>query len=346
MDPAALSNPPSSVHVLGAGIAGAAAAHAFAARGCEVCVVAPNGVADGASGIPAAAVRPRLWRPSGHSVPDAELLADAFRWTSRWLRETAPTRFRACGVLVCAVDDEDEARVRACAENPATADVVRWCAAADASVRAGVELPFGAAWIPSGGCVDLGGLVRDLLDAPRIRVVDEAPDTAPDLVVDARARIEGGEVVRGQAIGVALQTAAPAAVLCTNGYLCPPGADGITWLGSTYDRGDEGTDERSADDARVRERFDALPALAASLRAAPTARRFVGVRASTPQRIARIGVAADGRMVTLAHGSRGAVTAPWAGELLAAAAFGEPLPATPAQWSRLQERARGSQQRR
>ncbi len=233
MDPAALTNPPSSVHVLGAGIAGAAAAHAFAARGCEVCVVAPNGVADGASGIPAAAVRPRLWRPSGHSVPDAELLADAFRWTSRWLRETAPTRFRACGVLVCAVDDEDEARVRACAENPATADVVRWCAAADASVRAGVELPFGAAWIPSGGCVDLGGLVRDLLDAPRIRVADEAPDAAPDLVVDARARIEGGEVVRGQAIGVALQTAAPAAVLCTNGYLCPPGADGITWLGST-----------------------------------------------------------------------------------------------------------------
>ena len=77
MDPAALSNPPSSVHVWGAGIAGAAAAHAFAARGCEVCVVAPNGVADGASGIPAAAVRPRLWRPSGHSVPDAEILADA-----------------------------------------------------------------------------------------------------------------------------------------------------------------------------------------------------------------------------------------------------------------------------
>ncbi len=339
-DLAALGTKPRRVRVLGAGIAGAAAARAFAARGCEVTLVAPNGVADGASGVPAAAVRPRLWRPSPHAVPDAEIVADAFRWTSRWLRDRAEGRFRACGVLVCAVDAADEAQARARAENPATRDVVQWCSREEASERAGVALAYGAAWIASGGCVDLGGLVQDLLTGDGVRVLQAAPAERADLLVDARARIPGGEVVRGQALGVALGDLAPAAVLCTNGYLCPPDADGLTWLGSTYDRGDEATDPRPGDDDRVRARFDALPALAAALRTAPTVRRFVGVRASTPQRLARIGFASPTRAVTLAHGSRGAVTAPWAGELLAAAAFGEPLPATPAQWSRLQSRAR------
>jgi tRNA 5-methylaminomethyl-2-thiouridine biosynthesis bifunctional protein len=335
-----LATRPRTVHVLGAGIAGAAAARAFAARGCEVTVVAPRGVADGASGVPAAAVRPRLWRDSGQAVPDAEILADAFRWTSRWLSEAAPARFRACGVLVCAVDADDEAQVRARAENPATADVVQWRSAAAAAEHAGLALPFGAAWIPSGGFVALSGLVRDLLLTPGVTVRPAPPSDEPDLTVDARARIPGGEVVRGQAIGLHLADAAPRCVVCTNGYLCPPSADGLTWLGSTYDRHDDATDERPGDDERVLSRFDPLPALASALRRAPTAARFVGVRASAPQRIARIGFATTKRAVTLGHGSRGAVTGPWAGELLAAAAFGEQLPATEAQWSRLQARAR------
>lgn len=331
--------PPRSVRVLGAGIAGAAAARAFARRGCEVTVVAPGGVADGASAVPAAAVRPRLWRGTGQAVPDAEIVGDAFRWTSRWLREIETHHFRPCGVLLCAVDADDEVQVRRRALNPATADVVQWCEASEASDHAGVALPFGAAWVPSGGCVDLGGLVRELLESGRVQVCRQPDATTPDLVVDARARVPGGEIVRGQALGVALGDAAARTVVCTNGYMCPPGDDGLTWLGSTYDRNDDATDERPSDDHRVRRRFDGLPALADALRDAPTVRRFVAVRASTPHRIAQVGFASPGRAMTLGHGSRGAVTGPWAGELLAAAAFGETLPATPAQWARLQARA-------
>jgi len=331
---------PRHVHILGAGIAGASAARAFAARGCSVTVIAPSGIADGASGIPAAAVRPRLWRPSAQAAPDAEILADAFRWTSCWLGANAPTRYRRCGVLICAVDPEDAIKVRAQAENPATADVAQWCAADAASKRAGIQLPFGAAWIPSGGCVDLRGLVHDLLSGENIEVRREPLDQRPDLTIDARARVANGEVVRGQAIGVKLSTSTPQTVLCTNGYLCPPGPDGLAWLGSTYDRHDDQTDERPEDDARILSRFDGLPALANALRRAPTTRRFVGVRASTPQRLARVGFAAADHAVSVGHGSRGAVTGPWAGELLAAAAFGETLPIASRHWSRLQSRAR------
>ena len=335
-----LATRPRTVHVLGAGIAGASAARAFAARGCEVFVVAPAGIADGASGVPAAAVRPRLWRPSAHAVPDAEILADAFRWTTRWLRDDAGLQLRECGVLVCAVDAADAARLRAQAQNPKTADIVRWCTADEASEHAGIALPLGAAWVPSGGYIDLGELSRILLDDPRVTVQRQAPSAPPDLTVDARARVPGGELVRGQALAVRLGAAAPRTVLCTNGYLCPPSPEGLTWLGSTYDRHDVATDERPWDDQRIRDLFDGIPALAGALRDAPTLRRFVAVRAATPQRIARVGFTAPGRAVSLGHGSRGAVTAPWAGELLAAAAFGEPLPASPDQWLRMQRRVR------
>lgn len=330
---------PKTVHVLGAGIAGTAAARAFAERGCTVTVVAPNGVADGASGIPAAAVRPRLWRPGPHAVPDAEIVAEAFRWTSRWLREATPQHFRACGVLLCAVDEDDERKVRERAENPRTADLVQWCPRDAASEHAGVPLPFGAAWIPTGGVVALDGAAHHLLDDPRIEVVPTAPTATADLVVHASARIPDGEIVRGQAIAVRAREPAPRTVVCTTGYLCPPSADGLTWLGSTYDRHDDRIDERPDDDARVFGKFDALPSVAAALRGAATERRFVGVRATTAQRVARIGLPEPGQGVSLAHGSRGAVTGPWAGELLAAAAFGEAIPTTPAHWSRLQARA-------
>ncbi|MCK5944276.1 MAG: tRNA (5-methylaminomethyl-2-thiouridine)(34)-methyltransferase MnmD [Planctomycetes bacterium] len=329
---------PTLVHVRGAGIAGAAAAHAFARRGCRVTVIAPNGVADGASGIPAAAVRPRLWRASANTVPDAEIVADAFRWTSDWLQRRAEPSFRRCGVLLCATDDDDVHQVRARAQNPATADIAQWCERAEASSLAGVALPFGAAWIPTGGVVDLGRLTRDLLCDPRIEVRAHEAGT-PDLVVDATARIADGELVRGQAIAVPLSARAPRAVLCTNGYLCPPDDDGLAWLGSTYDRDDQHLDPREADDERVRARFAGLPSVAAALAAAPTARRFVGVRAATPQRVPRVGLPSPGRAVTLAHGSRGAVTGPWAAEVLAAACFDEPMPLRASHWSRLQERA-------
>jgi glycine/D-amino acid oxidase-like deaminating enzyme len=40
-------------------------------------------------------------------------------------------------------------------------------------------------------------------------------------------------------------------------------------------------------------------------------------------------------VASLAHGSRGAVTAPWAAELLVRAACGEPLPLSIDYWQRL-----------
>lgn len=340
---------PRRVVVHGAGIAGAAAARAFERRGCEVLVNDPNGVATGASGVPAAVVRPRLWLPG--PAPDAELVAHAFRHAIDWLPRHTPHAFRRTGVLLLATDAADEASLRRRADNPATCDLAVWCDRDAASERAGVPLPFGAAWVARGGHCDLSAATRELLAGiPLASAPDDAqtdPDTlrvlataaAPDPLLALRET----RPTRGQAIAVRWPADAPQpnVVLCTSGYLCPPGdAHERTWLGSTYDRDDASTEARAADDARVRAKFDDVPLLREVLAGAEVLARFCAVRSTTPNRMPLVGfVGDDGRLATsLAHGSRGAVTAPFAAELLAAAALAEPLPIPADLWRRLQPR--------
>lgn len=72
---AARPNPPQRVAILGAGIAGACAAHAFTRRGVEVCVFDPAGPGAGASGNPLGLVMPRL---DAADTPVARFLIDAY----------------------------------------------------------------------------------------------------------------------------------------------------------------------------------------------------------------------------------------------------------------------------
>lgn len=338
---------PQQVHIFGAGIAGATAAHAFAQRGVRVTVIDPNGIASSASGIQAAIVRPRLWI-AGNRVPDAEMIAQAFRHTVHWLASTATHRFRACGALLCATDAPDAERLQRRTANAATADLATWLAAEQASERGGTRIPHGAAWIPKAGTCDLAGLTRDLLQHANIEVRSDPPNASADLIVLATgntshdAAIElRTQRIRGQAIAVNWPSTAnpPRTVLCTSGYLAPPSSDGVTWIGSTFDRDDAACDLRTGDDARIHNHFAALPDVAAMLTQQGTAQRFAAVRNATPDRLPMIGSLADASNVpvvaSLAHGSRGAVTAPWAASLLVNAAFAEPLPLSPDYWQRL-----------
>jgi tRNA 5-methylaminomethyl-2-thiouridine biosynthesis bifunctional protein len=332
---------PRHVQVFGAGIAGATAASAFAKRGATVTVTDPRGVASGASGIRAAIVRPRLWR-SANRTPDAEMLAQAFRYTSGWLRGNR--RFRQCGALLCATDQQDAERIEQQAVNPATSDLTSWLTASEASQRAGLGVPHGAAWIPTAGTCDLAGLTRDLLEHPGITVNTEPSAEQIDLTIWATANTSSNDQVqrvRGQAIAVQWPDShtPPKTVLCTSGYLSPPRADGVTWLGSTFDRGDDGRDHRPSDDSRILEHFAALPELAHVLANTATTDRFAGVRNASANRLPMIGLGSrdlEGpALSSVAHGSRGAVTAPWAADILARLALGEPIPLSLDYWQRL-----------
>lgn len=331
----------SRVIVRGAGIAGATVARAFAGRGAHVSVVAPDGIASGASGIPAAIVRPRLWIAG--SVPDAEIVAHAFRFTSKWLEAIPDAPFQRCGALICATDERDEERLQRRAANPTTRDIAAWIDAQAASARTGMPLPHGAAWIPTAGVCNLGKLAQLLLHHDNIETRPDEPTATSKLQIAATAGAPGStQSVRGQAIAMQWPQGLPPMTtnLCTSGYLTPPTATGSTWLGSTYDRDDDNLQARPEDDERIRAHLRPLGEVADRIAGSPALERFVGLRQATKDRMPLIGpvVATEGHpptLATLGHGSRGAATAPWAASLLLAAAHREPLAIAPSLWRRL-----------
>jgi len=322
-------SPPRTVHVLGRGIAGAAAASAFARRGARVTVYDPS-PERAASRIPAAVVRPRLWLASGGFVPDAQIVRRAFDLTLQLLDEHRLDGFHQTGVLLCGTDAEHERGLRERAANPATANVARFVERDEAQRRAGVALPFGGVWIERGGWCDLSRLTNAMLDHPGIEVLTTLPTEPADLRVIATGLLDERRTspVRGQAIALRWphDRPRPRAVLCTSGYLVPARGDGATWIGATFDRGDEGHDLRPADDDAVRRKFDALPDVAEALARADVTERFAAVRHATRDRLPLAGALDEQTLITAGHGSRGAITAPLCAELLAAAAFGEPPP--------------------
>jgi tRNA 5-methylaminomethyl-2-thiouridine biosynthesis bifunctional protein len=167
------------------------------------------------------------------------------------------------------------------------------------------------------------------------------------------------KAIRGQITGLPATSASSrlATVLCGDSYVAPA-RDGRHWLGATFDVGDTDTRQRAADDVANIEALRTLaPALAAALGPVDcdTARHEsrAGIRCVTPDYLPIVGTVADadlfrdrfaalardattafetdapwldGLLVSTGHGSRGLVTAPIAGELIASLITGEPLP--------------------
>lgn len=167
------------------------------------------------------------------------------------------------------------------------------------------------------------------------------------------------KAIRGQITGVAAtpDSVRLATVLCGDSYVAPA-RDGRHWLGATFDIGDTDTRRRPADDLANLEALRALaPALAAALgtEASDAVQHDsrAGIRCVTPDYLPIVGTVTDsdlfrdrfaalardatttfdtdapwldGLLVSTGHGSRGLVTAPIAGELIASLITGEPLP--------------------
>jgi tRNA 5-methylaminomethyl-2-thiouridine biosynthesis bifunctional protein len=166
-------------------------------------------------------------------------------------------------------------------------------------------------------------------------------------------------VIRGQVTLLPATTASLAlrAVLCGEGYVAPARA-GVHSLGATYKFRDLEMDVRPTENAENVQRLNRLaPALHAALNAASldagALEGLAGLRCSSPDYLPVIGPVAnaseftrtyaalsrdatreldapspwlDGLYLNTAHGSRGLITAPLSGEVLAAYLDGEPMP--------------------
>lgn len=134
---------PQHVIVVGAGIAGAATAHALAQRGVRVTVVdAAARVANAASGNRQGLLYAKI---SPHNTPQTELLLSGYGYARRLLANVLPERetWGASGVLHINHDKAETARNALLAQDDFHAHLYRGVTAAQASELAGVPVAQG-----------------------------------------------------------------------------------------------------------------------------------------------------------------------------------------------------------
>ena len=339
--------PTPTVAVVGAGIAGAALARAFAALGLRATVVEAERPGAGGSGFPAGLVTPRLDAGDGDI---AALYAQALTRAAA-LYGGMPGAVVGAGVLQLEQTPRDAgrfAKVAAQAVWPDGAMAVRDEAACAAQI--GEPTTGGGLWMRDAMAVRpaavleawLGAADRLTATTARIERADDGwrlldPSGAVILKADIVVIAAGWGAaalapdlplspVRGQADWVEGVATGPVA---WGGYATPTGSGLL--FGATHDRGETGggpTAEASARNlATVAAR---LPELAARIAAAGPVQSRTAVRATTPDRLPLAGAAgADGLFILGGLGSRGLCAAPLLAEHVAALATGasSPLPA-------------------
>jgi len=349
---------PQRVAVAGAGIAGLSAALALQDRGCAVSVYDPAGAAGGTSSNPAAVLLPNL-HPTDHDLNELSL---AGLRTTRALLERLeaaggePLRL-AEGVAFHGISAHARKRVERllAAGRQAFGDLF------DPDGPACGPEPH--IHYPAGCAVDLGAFCRALAGAlPPVRheavqrigplpgghgvqLTTDQGEAHFDAIILANG--VGGPLCEEQraiatVTGQSTRVQAPlpdwGGFVATGQGYCIPQAGSTAWLGATYRRtgpaGEPETDRtpRTEDDRTNLEHLGWVPGLGET-GAVRILDHWVGTRTVVRDRLPLVGPARcdpDHRiLLTLAHGSRGLLYAPLAGQLIADRLLGlvEPLPA-------------------
>ena len=335
--------PPPSVAIIGAGVAGAALARAFAALGLPCAVVEATGPGAGGSGFPSSLVTPRLDAgDAGIAALHAQALARA-----RTLYATIPDAILADGVLQLEQAARDAARfTRVAAQAIWPEGAMTPLDAAACATRLGEPVETGGLFMRDALALNpapvleawLGGADRIRASVTRIepaasgwRLVDAAGETLlkAELVIVAAGWGSAAlrpdlplSPVRGQADWVEGVTSPATA---WGGYAAPT-PDGLLF-GATHERGETAIETTAAASDRNRQTLETrLPQLAARVGEAGNVRSRAAIRATTPDRLPLVGALAPGLFALTGLGSRGFCVAPLLAEHVAALATGAPSP--------------------
>lgn len=365
MQPAISNKTPDTALVIGGGIAGCAAAHALAQRGISVTLIerAPQ-LATAASGNPRGILHARFG--AGDNPLHCFVLA-AYGHTLGLLDDVLPVDGESrseCGLLQLACNEVETKRVGRLAEHEQPVHLMQFVDAAQATQLAGIEMSYGGLWFPSGGWVVPPTLCAKLANAAHIKQclghgVDALEKTQAGWRVsgcDAQGKawnVQADVVlvccahaakkleqfapfplipVRGQ-ISIMPETASSKvlqAVVCGDGY-CAPAAEGVHVMGATHAFDDESTEVREKDHVENLAKLNEYaPALHHALGEAEHLSGRASVRCSAPGSMPLVGAVQHGLYCSLAHGTRGLLSAGIAGEVLAAQICGQlpPLPAS------------------
>ncbi len=181
------------VVVLGAGIAGASTAFAFARRGWDVQVIdRHDGIAQEASGNPEGMLMPRF---AVDQTPEGRFYGEAFRATLQGLQsliaDGAEIPHDLCGVLQFARDEKEHRRLQALAKDQTLPEsMMRWVTAREAKELAGVSVSHAALYYPNGGWIAprafCEALLRDVPVHTGIAIEQIEYDNAEWRLKDAR----------------------------------------------------------------------------------------------------------------------------------------------------------------
>lgn len=345
---------PRRIAVIGAGVAGAAVAHALAARGREVTVLdqAPA-PAQAASGNPLAVFRPVISRDDNRA---ARLTRAAFLYDRRTWPTLAGVEWSACGVLHLARDSESASRIREALKTaPPPPDYARWVEPDEARALANWPVTTGGVFYPGAGWVVPASLCMAWLAHPGITLGCGAAATELARTHDRWRIFDAGGKVLADADAVVLANARGAAalapqqawpihsvrgqitrlpagslpqiarVIAREGYLAP-GERPL--VGATYEHDDLNTTPRAASDTANLARLEAiLPGATAAFDTTRLEGR-AALRATLPDRLPLLGGVdgESGLYVAAGYASRGVVWAGLLGEALASRMTGEPLP--------------------
>ena len=345
--------------MVGAGLAGAAAAASMARRGWSVQVLdAAATAAAGASGLPAGVLVP-------HSSPDDNLLSrlsrDGVRATLQQAQAllVAGEDFEAGGVLEHHLDGVP-------ARQPASQASAVWNRPADAGQKdlAGLDPAATAHWHEKAAWIRPARLVQAWLAQPgvelrcgaRVAKLRRGAGGWQALDQDGLVLASGSLVIVAAAVGSALLVEGltlqpvrgqvtwalhgatlrlPPVPVNGDGSFIPsvPTPHGPAWLcGASFERGATDPAPREADQQENLDRLRRLlPGISQQVDAVrPTLQAWVGIRCASADRRPLVGPvdeqAHEGLWLSTAMGSRGLTFAALAGELIAARVHGEPLP--------------------
>lgn len=351
-----------SVAVVGAGIAGAAAAFALRRRGVAVDVFDREGPAAGASGNPAAIVMPRLDRAE---TPIARFHRAAYLYALALYRGLGAEAFAPIGVFEPVRDDADRERLAAFAADPPLPpellgvrdDGLLHLEAGVARPRAVIAALLDRAHVIGEGIERLerdgqAWVLRDTRGEAR-RYAAVVLAGGPALAGFRETAWLPLALTLGQIERAALKGPPPATAIASGAYAAPDG-DGLVF-GATFDRAVFGAAPCASDEAAARN-LQNLAALApelaalvdpgalthrAGLRAAAQDRapiaglvpdapayleRFAGLRHGRAPDLSAAPPAHAGLYVLGALGARGFTTAPLLAEAVASDLLGEPSP--------------------
>lgn len=343
--------------VIGAGMAGAAVAHALAKRGIEVSVFEREArVASMASGNPAAVFRPVIAREEhpGLRLTRAAFLNDL----ATWPRLGPGVKLSNCGVLHLAKDAASASKQEAALERHCyPPEYARWVDTEEANVLADWPVGRPGVFYSRAGWVVPSTLCRAWLGNPRIEV---RCDCAVDRIVNGATGwqligVEGQVLLEAEAVVLANArdaarlapgqnwpfqtvrgqvTLLPAEkfkrikrVIASEGYLSPT-PSGRFVVGATYDHDTHDMSPWAESDAQNMRRLDSiLPGAGGEIALADVEGR-ASLRAVLPDRLPLLGTvdAGSGLHVAAGYASRGVVWAGLLAETLASLMLDEPSP--------------------